>query len=345
MSSLSKRERVDAVLRGALPDRTPVSAWRQFIREEREPEALAAASLKHFQVYDWDWLKINPRATYYAEAWGNRYDYDHYAGPWPKQIGGPLTRPADLDRLRCVHATAGPLGEQLTLVRLIKAGLGDAHCLQTVFSPLAVLATLVGRPERHHADAVAEAQQSGILRYLRENPLGAHFALGSIAATLAQYAAAAVDAGASGVFFAITQLARQGVLSETEYAEFSRPYDLQVLAAVQGATFNLLHVCGPRVYWEAVANYPVHALHWASLGQGNPTLAEARLRTNKVLAGGVDELDTLHTGSPERVGQEAHAAQAAAGGRLLLAPGCALHPKTPAANLQALRRAAERVAV
>ncbi len=342
MAALSKGERVDAVLRGEAPDRAPVSAWRHFLRDERDPEVLARASLRHFQEFDWDWLKINPRATYYAEAWGNRYDYDHYAGPWPKQVGGPISTPADLNRLRCVHPTAGVLGEQLALVQHIRAGLGEAHCLQTVFSPLSVLATLVGRPEQHTAAAVVEAQQAGVRHYLQANPLGAHFALGSIATTLAQFAAAAVDTGASGIFFAIVQLARPAALPEAEYAEFGRPYDLQVLAAVQGAAFNLAHICGTQVYWEAVAKYPVHAINWASLGQHNLTLAEARLRTRQALVGGVDELGTLLSGSPEQVLQEARTALEMAGDRLLLTPGCAINPKTPAANLRALRHAADR---
>ena len=47
MSSLSKRERVDAALRGEAVDRVPVSAWRHFIPEERGPETLADVSLSH----------------------------------------------------------------------------------------------------------------------------------------------------------------------------------------------------------------------------------------------------------------------------------------------------------
>ena len=82
MSSYSKRERVDAALRGEIPDRVPVSAWRHFIPDEQKPETLARASLNHFTTFDWDWLKLNARATYYEEAWGSRFDYGgNGAGP------------------------------------------------------------------------------------------------------------------------------------------------------------------------------------------------------------------------------------------------------------------------
>ena len=50
------------LLERAPVDRVPVAAWRHFIPGERSVDALAAASLKHFEDFDWDWLKLNPRA-------------------------------------------------------------------------------------------------------------------------------------------------------------------------------------------------------------------------------------------------------------------------------------------
>ncbi len=342
MSELSKRERVDAALAGQAVDRVPVAAWRHFIPDERQPETLAAASLRHFQEFDWDWLKVNPRATYYAEAWGNRYDYDQYDSVLPRLIDGPLHSPQDLEKIRPVAPTGGVFGEQLELLRLIRQGIGGAHFVQTVFSPLSVLAFLTARPEAHTVEAAVQAQYDGVRAYIHANPQLAHAALKNIADTLALYAAAAVDVGASGVFFAIVKLARQGVLTRAEYAEFGEPYDLCVLHAVRGAPFNLLHICGPEVYFDIVEQYPVHAVNWASIGQSNPNLQQARERTRKALIGGVDELGVLQTGSPEQVIEEAHTAIEETGGiGLLLSPGCGVSLDAPAANLHALRRAAD----
>lgn len=342
MSELSKRERVGAALNGEVVDRVPVSAWRHFIPEERQPETLAQASLNHFHNFDWDWLKVNPRATYYAEAWGNQYDFNHYDSVLPELLSGPLNSPADLEKIQLLNPTAGIFAEQLQLVRLIKAGIGDAHFLQTVFSPLSVLAFLVARAKTHNIADVVQAQYDGLHQYIRENPKGTHEALSSIAATLGQYAAATLDAGASGLFFAIVKLARQGVLSEAEFEEFGKPYDLQVLKAVEGAPFNMLHICGPYAYFDAVTDYPVHAINWATVGQHNPTIAEASHRTGKALVGGVDEVGTLQTGTPEQVIGEALAAIRATNGRhLLLTPGCGTNMDVPDANLHALWQAAD----
>ena len=342
MPQLSKRERVEAALRGQPVDRVPVSAWRHFIPAELDTDTLAQASLQHFHTYDWDWLKLNPRATYYAEAWGARYDFSQYARVYPRQVGGVLQSAADLEQIGPVSPLAAPFAEQLELIRKVKAGIGEAHFVQTLFSPLSVLGFLAARPTAHTAEAVVQAQADGVLAMIRENPAGAHAALRHITATLAGYAGHAVDAGASGLFFAIVKLARQGVLSPAEFEEFGKPYDMQVLKAVQGAPFNLLHICGPAVYFDAVSDYPVHALNWAAVGQNNPTVGEAVLRTAKAIIGGVDEDGLLQSGTPEDVLQEATAAIRAANGRaFLLAPGCGTSMQVPPANLHALRRAAD----
>jgi uroporphyrinogen decarboxylase len=344
MSSLSKRERVDAALRGEAVDRVPVSAWRHFIPEERSPQTLAEVSLKHFTEFDWDWLKINPRATYYAEAWGNQYDYSHYDSVLPKLIDGPLHGPSDLKKIQPVAPTVGVFNEQLELVRLVKQGIGGAHFLLTVFSPLSVLAFLAAHPKNHSIGEATQAQVDGVRRLIEENPAGAHEALKSISKTLAQFSAAAVDAGASGLFFAIVKLARQDVLTEAEYETFGKPYDLAVLEAVQGASFNLLHICGPRVYFNSILNYPVHAVNWASIDQDNPDLVEARRLTGKAVVGGVDETGVLQHGTPDQVIQQASASiRATKGLHHLLTPGCATNPDVPAANLHALRKAAELI--
>jgi uroporphyrinogen decarboxylase len=346
MSTLSKRERVDAALAGQPVDRAPVSAWRHFIPEERHSATLAAATLANFHQFDWDWIKVNPRASYYAEAWGNRYDFSAYDGVLPRLLAGPLRSAADLGRITPISPSGGVFAEQLDLLRRIRSGIDGAHFVQTVFSPLSVLAFLAaGLGDQ--TPSLGLGSDFGHLRALIEtDPEGVHAALDAIATTLAGYAAASLEAGASGLFFAIVRLARAGVLSATEYAAFGRPYDLRVLEAVCEAPFNLLHTCGPQVYFDQALDYPVHALNWAAVGQGNPGIAEARARTDKALIGGVDEAGAIVRGTPEAVEAEA-AAALAAGGRtkFLLAPGCGVALDTPAANLHALRQAADLAAV
>jgi uroporphyrinogen decarboxylase len=104
----------------------------------------------------------------------------------------------------------------------------------------------------------------------------------------------------------------------------------------------MLHLCGPKAYFDLVADYPVHAINWATVGQQNVTLTEAKAMTRKALVGGVDEVGVLQHGSPEEVTSAARQSLAQTNGRrVLLAPGCTTAMDVPADNLHALRRAAE----
>ncbi|MCU0491236.1 MAG: hypothetical protein MUD01_06600 [Chloroflexaceae bacterium] len=342
MTALSKRERVEAALRGEPVDRLPVAAWKHFLPEERAAVPLAEAHLRFFHEYDWDWLKVNPRATYYAEAWGARYDLNDYTGVLPRLLESPLQAPDGLARIERLNPANPAFAEQLQLVGRIRAGIGETHVVQTVFSPLSVLAFLLARPGDQNADVGPNSRFERLRTLLHEQPQAVHGALAAIAATLADYAVASVEAGASGIFFAIVRLARAGVLTPEEYATFGKPYDLQVLQAVQAAPFNLLHICGPQVYFEQALDYPVHAINWATIGQQNPSLAEARNLTQKGLIGGVDEHATLQHGTPAEVLREVQSSLAYSGELgVLLAPGCGLALDVPPANLHALRRAVE----
>ena len=172
---MSKRERVEAALSGGDLDRVPVSAWRHFIPEEKTPETLAEASLNNFKKYDWDWLKVNPRATYYAEAFGNTYDYNAYAGVIPTPASVLIKISSDLSRVKAVSPAEGVFAEQLRLLGLIKEGIGGAPFVQTVFSPLSVLAFIAAESAKSHtAESFAQAQPDAIRRLIAENPESVH---------------------------------------------------------------------------------------------------------------------------------------------------------------------------
>ncbi len=345
MMQLSKRERVDAALKGEPVDRVPVAAWRHFIPEETAPDTLADISLRFFHDFDWDWLKVNPRATYYAEAWGNRYDFTQYTGVRPRLIDGPVAEASDLPKVQPLDPTVGVFAEHLDLLRRIKAGIGNAHAIQTVFSPLSVLSYLMTRTEAQTSAETRQARYATIQQMMADNPADLHGALEAIAQTLAGYAAACVEAGASGLFFAIVRLAREGVVSRAQYEQFGKPYDLRVLEAVRQAPFSMLHLCGPHAYFDLVADYPVHAINWATVGQGNPTLAAAQNQTDLAVVGGVDEEGVLQQGPPEAVTAAGREAIRATGGRkMLLAPGCTTAMDVPDAHLRALRQAVEPAA-
>ena len=338
---LTKRERVLAALSGAEVDRAPVAAWGHLIPAEVKAAALAEASLAFQREYDWDWLKVNTRASIFAEAWGSEFDFGDYRGVLPHFVRNRFD-PIDFGQLEPASTSTGVWAEHLAALRTIKKGIGGAPFVQTIFSPASVLAYLAGRPNDHLREDASKNHLETLLMLVRSEPAKVHHTLGAIAESLAALAAASVEAGADGVFFAITKLARRGGFTLPEFETFAKPYDLKVLAAVRGAPFNLLHSCGSDIYWDQVQDYPVHAINWASTLAGNPSLKEARGRSDLALVGGVDEIGLLLKGKPGAVRETAQAALAEGGKRkFLLAPGCCIEPATPSANIRAFRDSVE----
>jgi len=332
MAPLTKRERVFATLRGAEVDYIPVSAWGHDFLREWSAEGLAEATLEAYRRYDWDFIKVNPRASYYAEDWGCRYQPSGRADAPPQTLATAVNSAAELRGLRPLDPTQGAYGEQLAALRLIRDGLasagGEAPFIQTVFSPLAVASRLAGSHEP-------------IRRYMEEAPQDLEAALATIAETLAAYASACLDAGADGIFFAGVEWGSRNYISSEQYNRFGRPFDLRVLEAVRGAPFNLLHVCRNNNMLTDLLDYPVHAFHWATTGADNPSLTDILARTDKAVMGGVSHDSTILSNRPDDVAAEARAAIDATGGRrFLLAPGCSIAPTTPEANLRAMIAAA-----
>ena len=328
---MNKRERVDAALRGGDVDHVPISFWGHSYLKEWSAEELAEAMLDNYRTYDWDYMKVNPRASYHVEDWGAKLERSNDFNRGPTFTSVPVTSPDDWRRIRPLEPDKGVLGEQLAALRLIRDGLGgDAYFIQTIFSPLSVAKYLAG----NRAAPVKES--------ITSNADALRAALDAITETFATYATACLEAGASGIFFATTGWASRDALTEDEYRAFGTDYDLRVLEAVRGkAPFNVLHNCGDHIYFDLLASYPVEAISWAATLPGNPTLAEGQQHTSKAVMGGVSEKTALPDGTPEQVaGEVLRAIEQTGGRRVLVAPGCSIPPRTPKANLEAAAAAA-----
>lgn len=321
---MTKWQRVRAALAGEQVDRPPASFWGHDYVREWTSQDLADATLERLRRYDWDFIKVNPRATYYAEAWGNQYRPSGLPGSGPVNADYVLKAAADLASLKVLKVKAGPFGEQVEALRLIGGALeGEVPFLQTVFSPLAVIGRL------------ANGDLAAVRRHMREDNKALHAALTAVAKTLAAYTTACLKAGAAGIFFATVDWATYDVATAEQYQEFGRPYDLQVLAAASAADFNVLHVCRKNNMLEALLDYPVHAFNWASRDTGNAGLGAILKKTDRAVMGGV-AVETAADGTPEGVAAEvAEALAETKGRRFLLSAGCSIPPNTPEANVRA----------
>lgn len=324
---MDARERVRAALALDEPDRPPAGWWGHTYRQEWSPGELAAVTVARQRTYGWDFVKLQPRACCFAQAFGCEYRPSPNGGAPPAQLRRAVDEPEDWSRLPAVDADAASLADQVEALRLVVEELGPSvPVIQTVFSPLTVAGYLLGEDKR------------GAAEELRRHPEQVSGALGQIAEVLADFAARSVAAGAAGIFYAISGYASADLLSRDEYERLALPHDRRVLAALPAdAWFDVLHLCGPRIHFDLALELGLPVVSWSIHEPGNPPLADGRARSGRAVMGGIDHTGTMVRGSPTDVLAEATAAVAATGGAgLLLAPGCSVPPEAPDENLRAL---------
>ncbi len=322
---MTGRERVQAALTMGVADRPPVGAWGHTYREEWSPDDLAAITVERARRFGWDFVKFQPRASSFAEAFGSVY---HPSG---HRLRGPiLIRPAvpDLDSWAAVQiVNRQALDDQVESIRMVVRELGpDVPVIQTVFSPITVGGYLVGK------------SQSRVVRELRKHPEVVGPALEKIAEALTDFSRRSVAAGAAGIFYAISGYAGRNVMPEGVYRDLVLPYDEAVLGAMPAGTwFNVVHLCGSNLNFALARNLASQAVSWSIHNQGNPSLAEGREIAGRAVMGGLSQRSTLVFGPASKIKTEAHRAMRETGGRgLLLAPGCSVPPRVRDANLEAV---------
>jgi len=306
-------------------DRPPVGAWGHTYKEEWSPTELAAATVDRARKFGWDFVKFQPRASSFAEAFGSDYKPSGHRlkGPVLVKEGVP-----DLESWRNVAlVNSKALDDQVESIGIVARELGpEVPVIQTVFSPLTVAGYLVGK------------SKSRVLRELRKHPDLVLPALDRIADGLVDFSKRSVDAGAAGVFYAISGYASKDAMPEAAYRELVLPTDLNVLNRMPSeAWFNVVHLCGSNLHFALSRDLPVPVVSWSIHNQGNPTLAEGRKISGKAVMGGLGQRATLLYGPPPEVEAEARKAMGETGGLgLLLAPGCSVPPRARDANLAAM---------
>jgi uroporphyrinogen decarboxylase len=329
-NQITRAERVRRSLAGEPVDRPAISFWAHHFARENSAEELADETVGQFRRYDWDFIKIQNRASSFSEDWGNSYRRSTERAVQPTLLDWPVRSVADLRSLRPLDPMSGVLGEQIEALKTIREGVGpDVPVISTLFAPAMVLSYLVGE----------SAQR--MLEYMRGYPGETRAALDMISKTYQDYAQACLENGADGIFFAIKAASTEQMTRE-EYDTFGLPYDRPVLEAAGRGWFNMLHMCGPHLYFDVVDELPAPLVNWA-VEPGNPSMAEGRDRTNRAVIGGVSTKPRIREMQPEEVAAEVRATLDETGGvRTMIGPGCSISPDTPEDNLFAAREAVEK---
>ena len=102
----SRRDRVFATLAGDPVDRPPMSFWGHIYDREGSAADLAAQTLERRERHDWDFVKLNPRASYHGEPWGLGYSTPRHALDKPTRQSFPLRTSRDFRSMKPVPGDA-----------------------------------------------------------------------------------------------------------------------------------------------------------------------------------------------------------------------------------------------
>lgn len=323
---LTHRERVRRALNFQETDRTPYSLWMHYPNRDRHPRRLAELALSDQRKYDLDFIKFMPYGMYSTVDFG--MDLDVLPGFEEAPVGhDPIIKSVDdWDRIRPMSGIDGEYAIVLEAQRLLFSMLEERiPFLQTVFSPMTTALKMCSGPD-------------ALVSHLREKPHKVHRALEIIAETTKQFARAAVDGGADGVFFA-SQMSSRSIISKDEHDSFVKPYDLDVLDALSSRTwFNVMHLHGADVMIEEVQDYPVHALSWHDRDDG-PSMDQVRSFSDKAFVGGLSWGKNWLDKTDEEVASEVKEVAGRHGGKgIILGPGCVIDPATPVERLELVHR-------
>lgn len=296
---------------------------------EHHAEGTAEAMLGFQKRFDWDFMKINPRADYHVEDWGLKQHWSHNEFKKHTKENFPVRSADDWTSLPGLNPTAPVLAEHLKVVSMIRKGSDrELPILMTLFTPLAIAGRLV-------------ADQKTLVEHIRTEPQKVHAGLRTITDTFRRFVSDLRNAGADGLFYATTQWASSDMLTWEEYEEFGVPYDLELVRAAERDALNLLHVCSTNNYLVELAqlDYNASLFNWDSFHPTNLPVdkAIAELPSGSV-AGGLDQQGWLLSGTPDEVaGMVDRLKSDYASSQLIIAPGCSMPPETPMENLKAVR--------
>lgn len=335
MKAMTRAQRIDAAIAGQPVDRVPASFWRHFYQNEDTPRGLADAMLLFQENYDWDFVKINPRASYHHEDWGASYRFFKDGKTKPERIDYPVKKISHLKNIKPLDPLkATVLKNHIDAVYYVKKGLPrHTYFLMTVFSPLSITADMT-------------KSRDVFKQYMLEDPKLVKSAVEAVTVTFEKFVTELLNVGISGLFFATTYWGTYNRLTTAEFDEFSKPYDMRILNLVKDCPFNILHVCKSNNMLDHLADYPVDAFNWDASDPTNPDLARGKQLVKKAVIGGIDHKNTLPGTSPSACISEAEQAMKQTGPKnWILGAGCTFPPSTPSRNLKELRQWVEKVPV
>lgn len=287
---ITKRQRVEAAIRGEVLDRVPFTFWYHFHLNPPTGEGMAAAEVKFLRDYEPDIYKLMHDVPYEESEVVESID--------------------DWVNLRTLQGQSGNFGAQADTIRLILKQVedDDAPVITTVFNTF------------RYANQISGGK---LMEHLRQDPERVHIGLRGVADSLINFVTELMTTDLDGIYFAIFG-ASSDQATPMEYVGNFMDYDREVLEAAHRGTLNIIHPHSyEEIYFDSILELPGQVYCWSDRAAG-PSLAEMRTHFDGALMGGIDETK-IATMSPEEIrAQGRESIEAMQGTPFILAPGCSV---------------------
>ena len=306
---MNKIERVRAAVNGKTPDRVPASFWFHFPPKGKvQGKASVKAHLDYYRKSGVDFLKIMNEHPYRVEM--------NIKNPsdWRKIKPAPLNSPFYQDQLDEIKLITDELG-------------GECLTTTTIFNPYS---------SGNHASSKL------VTEHLKADPKSVSIGLKTIAESLAEFAAACIQAGADGVYFA-AQGGEVDRFEEGLFLDIIKTTDLIVLNAIKDmGELNIIHICGDNIRLHLYSDYPGHVINWAAESSGNIPLHAGKNLFKRTILGGMDNRGVIVDGPADAIRQRVHDIIDSFGKKnLIIGADCTLPSDINVENIQIAIEAAE----
>ncbi len=326
-SAMTKFELVRNAFLGNIDETVPFSLWRHHPEKDRTPQGLAEAEIDFHKRFDHDLMKISFHGRYPVVDWVCEVYYDGAISGSTTCKSCRVKEASDWEVLEEVDVNSGEFGRQIRAVELIHRYAQDrVPTMATIFDPPMI------------AEKLCEAP---LADYFVSYPDLMERVLEMITRVMINFSKAALDAGADGLFIA-SQHSTKSAVSDDHYDRFILPCLTKMIDSVRGrADFIVLHLHarepGERIRFQKVVRDPgVTGINWEDHSAAL-NLRDGKRLFRKTVLGGLDQNNTLRTGTPDDVEAEITSTLQDAGlSGVIVAPGCVVTVDTPEENLQAV---------
>lgn len=305
METMTKMERVKAVLAGQPVDRPPFIAWGPHLNlEDRHTGDFTKAVIAYENQHDFDILKAMQNGLYFAEDFGLVADPPQNSGDAGyKKIHTPaFTCIEDLENITTHPITEGVLAREMESIRILADYYKDkVPVLPTVFGPYRMFCHMSG----YYGMKDQNAKLFGGLMadWIVDHEELYFHVMDVLSEQIIMNMNGFLDRGAAGFFFCPGGTYPFDFFTDEEYRKYIRPYDEKVLAAVYDRSFfTMLHICGMDVqHMDDMLTLPAHAINWEDCAPQNPSIEQVRAKTDKVLMGGINRNEDFYGHSRDKV--------------------------------------------